>query len=132
MSNLMNLKILDKKIQDSNCGVKLISKGWSGSLLFFAEENTIEIVNQEINKYLEKLEENYETVNLWISDDINRFCFICLFGGSSCIINPIYEDFYLVDFYENLQIHDIQKTKEKVENKKEISDLNNVNIKINI
>lgn len=101
------IMIIDKPITEVNIvGNKLISRGWKGTIAFLGESKSIIMISQIVENFFNKLEEN-EAINLWISDDLNNIMFKSKFGGSACFLNPIYNDFYLYDIYDDNinQIH---------------------------
>ena len=125
INQIENIRQIDKSISEiHNVGNKLISRGWKGTLAFLGEKNNINMINQIVENFFSKLEEN-ETIDLWISDDLKNNIFQSKFGGNACYLNPIYDDFYLFDIYdENIkEIHkkflerlNILKQEKKTEN----------------
>lgn len=100
IDQIENIREIDKKISEiSNTGNKLISKGWKGTLAFLGESKSISLIKEIVNNFFSKLEE-YEDINLWISDDTSNILFTSKIGGNACLLNPIYDDFYLVDIYD--------------------------------
>ncbi len=109
IEQIENIREIDKKISEvSNTGNKLISRGWKGSLAFLGESKSIMLIREIVNNFFSKLEEN-EDINLWISDDTSNILFTSKIGGSACLLNPIYDDFYMFDIYDE-NINEIHKT----------------------
>ena len=79
-----------------NVAIKCISKGWSGKLCILGK-------NDELKKYEDYILKKYENLNqeknglvkAWISDDINKYCFISTLENGISILDPKYEDFML-------------------------------------
>lgn len=106
-----------------NIPIKCISKGWTGKMVIFGTNQELTKIENYICKKYEKLVDNNEEnalVNAWISDDINKYCFISELEKGVTILDPKYEGFMLDYVKEKNIIKPIQveeKIKEKGEEK---------------
>ncbi len=78
--------------------LKLASDGWSGNILALGTKDQILKLGDQVIEYYEKSIENRpDSSNMWISDDIPKYCYWSQIGGSISFLNPAYEDFMLLD-----------------------------------
>ena len=97
--------------------IKCISNGWSGKMLIIGTDNELVKYKEFIEKKYEKLLENQGDglVNAWITDDINKYCFISDIEKGICILDPKYEDFMLEYIKHKNNIEPSEVIKEKKE-----------------
>ena len=76
--------------------IKCISKGWYGKMSILGKNEELKTYEEYIVKKYEKInQEKNGLVNAWISDDINKYCFISNLEKGISILDPKYEDFML-------------------------------------
>jgi galactokinase len=81
---------------NSNCHVKVASKGWSGNIFAIELQDEIKKTGDLIIKHFESYEnKGQEMANFWISDEINKYCYWSQMGGCLGILDPKYEDFMI-------------------------------------
>ena len=89
-----------EKISLDNC-VKLASEGWSGNVFALGKVNEVNKIGEAILEYYDLAFENKAgeglNANLWISDEVHKYCYWSEIGGSISFLNPVYEDFMLLD-----------------------------------
>ena len=95
--------------------LKCISKGWPGKMVIIGTNKELEKYESYIGKKYEKLIEGEGLVNAWISDEVNKYCFISLLEKGRSILDPKYEDFMLeyIKHKNNIESSDILKEKLK-------------------
>jgi galactokinase len=95
--------------------LKCISKGWTGKMVIIGTNKELEKYESYIGKKYEKLIEGEGLVNAWISDEVNKYCFISLLEKGISILDPKYEDFMLeyIKHKNNIESSDILKEKLK-------------------
>lgn len=79
-----------------NIPIKCISKGWYGKMCILDKQ-------EKLKNYEDYIIKNYENLNhdkrglvkAWISDDINKYCFVSTLENGISILDPKYEDFML-------------------------------------
>lgn len=91
------VKKFEKEENVNGSSLKLASDGWSGNICVFGEERNISKIGDMIIKHYDSYENRgQEIANLWISDDINKYCYWSGIGGSLAMLNPAFEDFMLI------------------------------------
>ena len=77
--------------------LKLASDGWSGNIFVLGGDSSVEAIGEALVKECESYENRgQEVANIWISDEINKYCYWSGVGGGLAVLNPIYEDFMLL------------------------------------
>ena len=92
---MLNLEAELKINMGDNIPIKCISKGWTGKMIILGTIDEIKKYENYIGKKYEKLTEGEGLANAWISDDINKYCFISWLEKGISILDPKYEDFML-------------------------------------
>ena len=91
------IDFVNKSAADNTISIKLASDGWSGNIFAVGKEKVIAKLAELVIAYFESYEnKGQEIANMWISDEINKYCYWSRFGGSLAVLNPIYEDFMLL------------------------------------
>jgi galactokinase len=89
-----------EKINPEIC-VKLASEGWSGNIFTLGKINELNKLGETILEFYDSAFENKGVeglnANLWISDEVYKYCYWSDIGGSMAFLNPVYEDFMLLD-----------------------------------
>ncbi len=101
--------------------IKCISKGWTGKMVIFGTNQELTKIENYIYKKYEKLVDNNEEnalANAWISDDINKYCFISELEKGVTILDPKYEGFML-DYAKEKNIIKPIQVEEKIKEKEE-------------
>ena len=104
-----------------NIPIKCISKGWTGKMVIFGTNQELTKIENYIYKKYEKLVDNNEEnalANAWISDDINKYCFISELEKGVTILDPKYEGFML-DYAKEKNIIKPIQVEEKIKEKEE-------------
>ncbi len=104
-----------------NIPIKCISKGWTGKMVIFGTNQELTKIENYIYKKYEKLVDNNEEnalANVWISDDINKYCFISELEKGVTILDPKYEGFML-DYAKEKNIIKPIQVEEKIKEKEE-------------
>ena len=112
---MMNLEAELKIKYGINLPIKSISNGWAGKMIIIGN-------NTELKKYEEFLEKKYEKLlenqgdglaYAWITDDINKYCFISELEKGICLFDPKYEDFMLeyIKHKNNIEPSEVIKVK---------------------
>jgi hypothetical protein len=93
------MNTLTKKFDNCfNIITRISSSGWSGNLIALGSEEQINKLGQFILDYYSQAFEKKGTLaNIWMSDEVSKFCYWSELGGCSALLNPIYEDFMLID-----------------------------------
>lgn len=98
------IKEIDRPIVEiQGVGNKLISSGWKGTIAFLGEKSKISMINSIVDNYFQRMDDK-EDISLWISDETKNLFFQSKFGGSACLLNPVYDDFYLTEIYDEKEI----------------------------
>ena len=92
---MLNLEAELKINMGDNIPIKCISKGWTGKMIILGTVDEVKKYENYIEKKYEKLTEGEGLANAWISDDINKYCFISWLEKGISILDPKYEDFML-------------------------------------
>lgn len=94
------INILTKLINSfkQDFGVRLASPGWYGNILVLGDKKPIEELGEKILTHYETLEGRSDTVNYWISDLTENYCFWSNLGGRIYILDPAYEDFMCLKY----------------------------------
>ena len=116
-----------------NIPIKCISKGWTGKMVIFGTNQELTKIENYIYKKYEKLVDNNEEnalANAWISDDINKYCFISELEKGVTILDPKYEGFML-DYAKEKNIIKPIQVEEKIKEKEEEKEKKDENEEIN-
>lgn len=119
--------------------IKLVSKGWSGSVAVLGDVNLLENIGNKLHKYFESQFNGNNKLKLteyWISDDLYNYCYWSKVGGKVEILDPKYEDFMMSNIADNDEMqsiaegnyHNLEKLKleeNKQESSNEIDNSNN-------
>ena len=94
---MMNLEAELKIKFGINLPIKSISNGWSGKMIILGDDNELKKYEEFLEKKYEKFLENQGDglAYAWITDDINKYCFISELERGICLFDPKYEDFML-------------------------------------
>ena len=94
---MMNLEAELKIKFGMDLPIKCISNGWAGKMAIIGNENELIKYKEFIEKKYEKLLENQGDglAYAWITDDINKYCYISEIEKGICLLDPKYEDFML-------------------------------------
>ena len=92
---MLNLEAELKINMGESLPIKCISKGWTGKMVILGNNEELKKYENYILKKYEKLIEGNGLANAWISDEVNKYCFISSLEKGICILDPKYEDFML-------------------------------------
>ena len=101
-----------------NLPIKCISNGWAGKMIIIGNDSELVRYKEYIEKKYEKFLENQGDglAYAWITDDINKYCYISEIEKGICILDPKYEDFML----EYIKHKNIIEPSEVIKNNSEI------------
>ena len=101
-----------------NLPIKCISNGWAGKMIIIGNDSELVRYKEYIGKKYEKFLENQGDglAYAWITDDINKYCYISEIEKGICILDPKYEDFML----EYIKHKNIIEPSEVIKNNSEI------------
>ena len=101
-----------------NLPIKCISNGWAGKMVIMGNDSELVRYKEFIEKKYEKFLENQGDglAYAWITDDINKYCYISEIEKGICILDPKYEDFML----EYIKHKNIIEPSEVIKNNNEI------------
>ena len=101
-----------------NLPIKCISNGWAGKMVIIGNDRELVRYKEFIEKKYEKFLENQGDglAYAWITDDINKYCYISEIEKGICILDPKYEDFML----EYIKHKNIVEPSEVIKNNNEI------------
>lgn len=86
-----------EKVNSEIC-FKLASDGWAGNIFCLGKTSELCILGETILEFYDSaLGGEGLNANLWISDEVYKYCYWSEIGGSMSFLNPIYEDFMLLD-----------------------------------
>ena len=88
---------LKVSFNNSDIPIKCISNGWHGKMVIVGNKEIIGKYEEFLFNKFEKLTENQGDglANAWITDDINKYCFISDIEEGLAVLDPKYEDFML-------------------------------------
>ena len=94
---MMNLEAELKVKFGINLPIKSISSGWAGKMVIIGNDTELKRYEEFMEKKYEKFLENQGDglAYAWITDDINKYCFISEIEKGICLFDPKYEDFML-------------------------------------
>ena len=94
---MLNLEAELKIKFGMNLPIKCISNGWAGKMVIIGNDSELIRYKEYIEKKYEKFLENQGDglAYAWITDDINKYCYISEIEKGICILDPKYEDFML-------------------------------------
>ena len=114
---MMNLEA-ELKIQFGiKLPIKSISNGWAGKMVIIGNDNELKKYEEFIEKKYEKYLENQGDglAYAWITDDINKYCYISEIEKGICLLDPKYEDFMLEYIKHKNNIEPSEVIKAKIE-----------------
>ena len=94
---MMNLEAELKIKFGINIPIKSINNGWAGKMVIIGNDAELKRYEEFMEKKYEKFLENQGDglAYAWITDDINKYCFISEIEKGICLFDPKYEDFML-------------------------------------
>lgn len=115
---MMNLEAELKVKFGINLPIKSISSGWAGKMVIIGNDTELKRYEEFMEKKYEKFLENQGDglAYAWITDDINKYCFISEIEKGICLFDPKYEDFMLeyIKHKNNIEPSEVMN-KEKTE-----------------
>ena len=115
---MMNLEAELKVKFGINLPIKSISSGWTGKMVIIGNDTELKRYEEFMEKKYEKFLENQGDglAYAWITDDINKYCFISEIEKGICLFDPKYEDFMLeyIKHKNNIEPSEVMN-KEKTE-----------------
>ena len=75
--------------------IKCISNGWYGKMVILGSNEEVKKYEDYISKKYEKMMEGTGLANAWMTDEVNKYCFISELTKGMTILDPTYEDFML-------------------------------------
>ena len=94
---MMNLEAELKINFGINLPIKSVNSGWAGKMVIIGNDTELKRYEEFMEKKYEKFLENQGDglAYAWITDDINKYCFISELEKGICLFDPKYEDFML-------------------------------------
>ena len=94
---MMNLEAELKINFGINLPIKSVNNGWAGKMVIIGNDTELKRYEEFMEKKYEKFLENQGDglAYAWITDDINKYCFISELEKGICLFDPKYEDFML-------------------------------------
>ena len=94
---MMNLEAELKINFGINLPIKSVNNGWAGKMVIVGNDTELKRYEEFMEKKYEKFLENQGDglAYAWITDDINKYCFISELEKGICLFDPKYEDFML-------------------------------------
>ena len=114
---MMNLEAELKIKFGINLPIKSINNGWAGKMVIIGNDTELKRHEEFMEKKYEKFLENQGDglAYAWITDDINKYCFISGLEQGICLFDPKYEDFMLEYIKHKNNIEPTEVIKEKKE-----------------
>ena len=112
---MMNLEAELKINFGINLPIKSVNSGWAGKMVIIGNDTELKRYEEFMEKKYEKFLENQGDglAYAWITDDINKYCYISEIEKGICLLDPKYEDFMLEYIKHKNNIEPSEVLKEK-------------------